>query len=142
MGQLGDALALMHGAADRFQTVRARVRRRYAGRESITRLRINVGEPADAHTDLRLLLHPAPLLGALRFELLGPSTVGGRDVIRLRALPRARAEGRVVFLFLGHEADAYDLAVDAERGVILRLAALSDGLEYRVTELLEVAFDE
>jgi hypothetical protein len=62
-------------------------------------------------------------------------------VIRLRALPRAHEGQSLTLLRLGHEADAYGLAVDAERGVILRQAALSEGLEYQVTEMLEVVFD-
>ena len=43
---------------------------------------------------------------------------------------------------LGPGADAYDLALDAERGIVLREAASLDGAEYAVTEMLEVAFDE
>jgi hypothetical protein len=141
MGELGEALALMHGAGDRFSTLRATVRRSYRGRESVSRVRIRRGKPTDVRTGLELMLHPAPLLGALRFELLGPSSVAGRGVIRLRALPRAHEGQSLTLLRLGHEADAYDLAVDAERGVILRQAALSEGLEYQVTEMLEVVFD-
>jgi hypothetical protein len=143
MGELGEALALMHGAGDRFRTMSATVRRSgRSSRESSTRLRISEGEATDAPRDLGLLVHPAPLLGALRFELLGPSTVAGRDVIRLRALPRSHQRSPLVLLLIGRETDAFDLAVDTERGVILRHAALSKGLEHRVTELVDVAYDE
>jgi hypothetical protein len=78
MGELGEALALMHGSGDRFSTLRATVRRSYRGRESVSRVWIRRGKPTDVRTGLELMLHPAPLLGALRFELLGPSSVAGR----------------------------------------------------------------
>lgn len=39
-------------------------------------------------------------------------------------------------------AEAYDFLIDAERGIVLREAALFEGKEYHVREMVEVAFDE
>jgi outer membrane lipoprotein-sorting protein len=219
MGELGEALALMHRAGERFETLRATVREwyhaedarrageRYAAtpdgreegwadlldqreehggwqsRESVLRLWVEKpdrvreeregGAPGleigirdgelwwmydpewgvESNEDdpsvgsgvgqgIEHLLDPAPLLGALKFKLLGRSTVAGRDAIRLQAQPRANVGHSFALIQLGREAEEYEVAIDAERGVILREAALSGGREYRVTEMLEVAFDE
>ena len=87
------------------------------------------------------LFDPARLLGVLDLEVVGPASVAGRSARRLRALPRAASvDTFVVAMPLG--ADDYDLDVDAERGVVLRVAARIGGEEFVVVEILEVAFDE
>jgi hypothetical protein len=43
---------------------------------------------------------------------------------------------------LGDEVSELELAVDAERGVLLRRSLLLDERPYQVTELVAVAFDE
>jgi hypothetical protein len=70
-------------------------------------------------------------------------TLVGRDVFRVRGVPRAR---------LGHEpdhglhelgvgADDYLFSVDAQRGVLLRSEARFREQPFAVIEITEVAFD-
>jgi hypothetical protein len=207
MGELGDALALLHGAWGSFRTIRAtacervdaegqrRAWEREAGADPDSGLAelLDSAEPVGhEHTtrfwlekparlrkessgtwgtelvvrdgprwltvdadglatttgsliflgELEQLLDPSPLLEALRFQPLGPDMVAGRPAARLHAVPRERGPGGSVLDQLGSGADAYELAVDAERGILLRVAALVDGEPYSVIELSEVAFDE
>jgi outer membrane lipoprotein-sorting protein len=87
------------------------------------------------------LFSPARLLAAVEFEALDETQFAGRRVIRVRARPR---DGRHHELHFGHApgADEYELLVDAERGVLLRVAAYLDGDEFAITEVKEIAFDE
>ncbi len=39
-------------------------------------------------------------------------------------------------------ADDYELVVDVQRGIILRLSSRLDGQEFDVTEVLDIGFDE
>lgn len=221
MGELGDALRLMHGAHGRFRTVRALIRERIDGRlaakaeerfvaspqgrasgfhedfdrrpdegelrvrEGLLRLwvekpnrlreeregelcggpgtfvqdgrrwwRYHPGEGVDSNEDdpsvgarigdrAHPLLDPAPLLSLLRFEPRGEVTLAGRSAIALAATQRP---GDTMDDFalgqLGLGADAYTLAVDRERGVLLRAASLIDEEEFALMEMLEVSFDE
>jgi hypothetical protein len=87
-----------------------------------------------------LLIDPAPLLPGLELELLDETHHAGRLAHRVRGLP-----SRVFWhdLFgLSPGADEYTLLIDAERGILLRAAALLEGQEFSVTEVEEVAFDE
>lgn len=89
----------------------------------------------------RSLLDPAGLIGACSFELLGRVSLAGREAILLRATPLEEVEP-FAFYHLGLGGDAYELAVDAERGVLLRYVALLEGREFDRLEVQEVAFDE
>jgi outer membrane lipoprotein-sorting protein len=87
-----------------------------------------------------LLIDPAPLLPGLELELLDETHHAGRVAHRVRGLPN-----RVFWhdLFgLAPGADEYALLIDAERGILLRAAALLEGDEFSVSEVEEVAFDE
>jgi len=88
----------------------------------------------------RALLDPSSLPAVLE---LGEIEVDG-GALRVHARPRDdldRMHG-AFFVHPPHGADAFELVVDRERGVVLRLTALLDGEEMDVTELAEVAFDE
>jgi outer membrane lipoprotein-sorting protein len=89
------------------------------------------------------LINPTALMGALRLELLGKDTLLGRDVFRVRGLPRARLgnEHENALHELGIGADDYLLSVDAERGVVLRSEARFRDQPFTVIEMTEVAFD-
>lgn len=91
-----------------------------------------IGEEASS------LLDPAHILGALRLEQIGKAEVAGRPGLLLRGA--ARGDDFTLHR-LGPGADTYELVVDRERGVLLRTAALVDGLELNVSEVLELAFD-
>lgn len=64
----------------------------------------------------------------------------GETPSKLRALerkPRAGHSSRIA-----HGADELQLAVDLERGVLLRHAALLEGSPFEVKEITEIVFDE
>lgn len=83
-------------------------------------------------TGFEALLDPRVLLNAMRgFSLSGTTSVAGREAIRLRA--RRGGDGRDVF--------ATEIAVDAERGVALRVVERFDGEIVQVRELTSVQFD-
>lgn len=89
-----------------------------------------------------LLLDPAGLIGACSFEALGRVKVAGREAILLRATPLEEEVESFAFHQLGLGGDAYGLAVDAERGILLRSIAFLEGEEVDRLEVREVAFDE
>ena len=89
-----------------------------------------------------VLLDPSPLLAAFDFSLRGRTEVAGRPALEVVALPRP-ADFRFGFgPHLGYGADDVVLAVDQERGVVLRSEARLDGRPFAVYEVIEVAFDE
>ena len=92
--------------------------------------------------DLRIPpLDPAALIPAYGFTLLGPATQAGRAGIRLLARGREE-EDRPRLTPLMPGADEYELVLDAERGLVLRMSARLDGREFRRKEVVEIAFDE
>jgi hypothetical protein len=87
------------------------------------------------------MLEPTALLPAIWIESLELGACAGLPAWRVRALPREIGAPRFPHvLWLG--ADAYELQVDVERGVLLRVGASLDGKEFAAREMLEVAFDE
>ncbi len=64
----------------------------------------------------------------------------GRDAIRLRGVPLEEGEYPPEPLWWG--ADEYEAVVDAERGVLLRLASRLDGEDIDALEVQEIHFDE
>jgi outer membrane lipoprotein-sorting protein len=84
------------------------------------------------------LLNPIALVVAFELEPTGRGEVAGRAVVRVRARPRD-PESRMHSLGFG--ADELELAVDAERGVLLRAEARHDGSPFRVVEVRDVEFD-
>lgn len=89
---------------------------------------------------LRVLLDPSQLLGALEIERIE----AGRERYLVRARPRDDLEDRHgnVQLRFAFGAQDFELEVDRERGVLLRVTAFLDGEELSVSELEELVFDE
>ena len=89
------------------------------------------------------LVDAAALLSTLRLQFLGTDTLLGRDVFRIRGLPRARTGHQADdgLHELGMGADDYMLIVDAERGVLLRTEARLREQPFIVIEMTEVEFD-
>ncbi len=126
-GAWGDQLAVSDG-----QTLWRRVPRLGVLREDASEAAGSLFAP--------LLIDPAPLLPGLEFEVLGETQQARRRAHRVRGLPN-----RVFWhdpFGLAPGADEYMLLIDAERGILLRAAALLDGDEFAVSEIDEVAFDE
>jgi hypothetical protein len=88
-----------------------------------------------------LLCEPSVLLGHLRLEIIGTAACAGRASIRALGHPRRRPRWADVFGF-EPSADAYELLVDRERGVILRAGALVGDVEFASTEILDIEFDQ
>ncbi len=92
--------------------------------------------PPNVRPPFTMRLAPQTLVEHFDLKATGRTTVAGRHVIAVRATPR---DGAPLSL---RKADEYELAVDAERGVVLRFAALIDGEVASATEVVEIAFDE
>jgi len=91
----------------------------------------HVFDPSVAHLELE----------HLELEVVGRTLVAGREAILARATRSAGWEDhRSEPLWWG--ADDYEFVVDAERGVLLRLASRLAGRAFDVTEVLDIAFDE
>jgi hypothetical protein len=104
----------------------------------------NEGEPAGARHGRELRVPPldlAALIPAYEFTLLGEATQAERAGIRLLARWREE-EDRPRLIPLPPGADEYELVLDAERGLLLRMSARLDGREFRLKEMVEIAFDE
>jgi hypothetical protein len=86
------------------------------------------------------LLDPLALVSGLRLEPAGTTEVGGRAAWHVRATPRDDPEGPGASHRLGLGADAYELALDVERGVLLRGEALLDGKPFHRLEVSDIAF--
>jgi outer membrane lipoprotein-sorting protein len=85
------------------------------------------------------LFEPAALISTLTLEPLGEDEVAGRRALLARGtpvrLPRARP------LLRHYDAHEIELAVDRERGVLLRHVANAAGHTYSILEVDEIAFD-
>jgi hypothetical protein len=96
--------------------------------------------------ELAIMLDPTPLLGLLRFRVTGRAVIAGRAAIVAEAMPRlgpSRAQGRSFRLHsLGSGAERYELSVDEQLGVLLRVVALRDDEPFREVTTLAIAFDE
>jgi hypothetical protein len=92
--------------------------------------------PFDPHgiTSLDLELEQLDLVAA------GPVSWAGREAVRLVGVPVAEWEFPPEPLWWG--ADEYEAVVDAERGVLLRLASRLDGEDFDALEVEEIYFDE
>jgi hypothetical protein len=70
----------------------------------------------------------------------GSVTWAGREAVRIVGVPVEEWEGPPEPLWWG--ADEYEAVVDAERGVLLRLASKLDGKDFDALEVEEIHFDE
>ena len=86
------------------------------------------------------LLEPFALPAALHLEVVGPATVLGREAISVVGRPRREGDDR--FRQIASGADEIELAVDAERGVLLRLERRLEGVPFARLHMTGVAFDE
>jgi hypothetical protein len=86
------------------------------------------------------LLDPATFLPGFEFRIAGDTEVAGRTAIAVEATPRPRGAGPVDLFPYG--ADALSIAVDRERGVILRFEASAAEQPIRRLEVTEIVFDE
>ncbi len=108
--------------------------------------RTNQGDPRHSHGTGpgEPLVHTAGILPAVRLAIEGTVRVLGRPALGVRATPLPEdPEGHWHGSLhgLGSGADAYDLIVDAEVGVLLRSEAFLDGEPFKVLEMHEVVFD-
>lgn len=92
--------------------------------------------------DFSWMLEPASLLPALDFAPSGPAEVAGRPALGAVATPRPEDPRWGFAAYVAHGADDVVLAVDRERGVVLRAEARLGGRPFAVHETTEVAFDE
>lgn len=94
---------------------------------------------------LWFMLDPTPLLGLLRFAVVGRGRVAGRETISADAVPRSRGPRRGPLLFeldeLGGGADRYRFEVDAQRGVLLEVVALRDREPFQKISTVQIRFD-
>jgi hypothetical protein len=88
------------------------------------------------------LLDPLPLLATLRLRAEGRVRWEGRPALHLAGTLRPGMGHRLFGEGLAGWGDGYDLLLDAERGVLLRAAALLEGEPFAVAELREPVFDE
>ena len=79
-------------------------------------------------------------LEALELRSAGRTRAAGREAIRVEAANPGGWDYPPEPLWAG--ADDYELLIDTERGLILRLASRREGRAFDVTEVLEIAFDE
>lgn len=102
--------------------------------------RANYGHGSGA---LKILIETAPLLAVLRLEFLGDAVVAGRAALSVRGRIRGTDDvaNAQALSDLGVGADEYRLAVDAERGVLLRCEARLRTEPFSVIEMTDVAFD-
>ncbi|MGD0197611.1 MAG: hypothetical protein ABSC56_06865 [Solirubrobacteraceae bacterium] len=96
--------------------------------------------------ELAIMLDPTPLLGLLRFRVTGRAVIAGRPVVVAEALPRlgrSRAQAQSVRLhLLGSGAERYELSVDEQLGVLMRVVALRDDEPFREVTTIAITFDE
>src|SRR3954452_2559020 len=86
------------------------------------------------------LLDAAGFLPGFDLRVAAETEAAGRPAIAVEATPRPRGPGPVELFPYG--ADALSLAVDRERGVILRFEASAGGEPIRRLEVTEIVFDE
>jgi outer membrane lipoprotein-sorting protein len=107
--------------------------------------RTNGGRPYSQHGSgpAQVLLETPSALAALLLEFLGDDQIASRATFSVRGRPRGANDPRSAYELsgLGVGADEYLLAVDAERGVLLRCEARLRDRPFMVIEMTEVTFD-
>lgn len=85
-----------------------------------------------------LLWEPNVLIPEMWFGEGTEGSLAGRRAIRVETTRRPTSHDYIVAI---PWADAYELDIDAERGVLLRLASRFEGQDADVEEVLEINFD-
>ena len=105
----------------------------------------NGGDPRQTTTGAELIrqwVAPGAILPSVELSAPASRTVAGRAALHVRAVPAGGPGASLDLAFLGGYADAWELDVDAEHGVLLGTAALSAGERFQAIEALAIAFDE
>ena len=92
--------------------------------------------------DFDWMLEPSSLLPALDFTPMGTTEVAGRQALDVLAVPRPPDPHGGFAAHFAHGADDIVLAVDVERGVVLRAEARLGGELFARFEITDLAFDE
>jgi hypothetical protein len=106
-----------------------------------------IGEKGDAWAQgevghsIRPLLDPATLLATVELAVAGREARAGREAILVAASPRKRPHALDDGL-LPHGADRHELAVDAERGLLLGATSFLRDEPFVVTEVGAIVLDE
>jgi hypothetical protein len=95
-----------------------------------------LGEP---QTYRQVMWEPNMLIPEMWLESHDMEPVAGREGIRVRAQPRPTSHDYIV---LWPRADRYELVVDLERGILVRLSLFVRDREAVSDEVLAVRFDE
>jgi outer membrane lipoprotein-sorting protein len=96
--------------------------------------------PASGYHSFGYLTDPSTLSAELLLEPIGRTRAAGRTAMHTRATTRGREWHGPLSFPAG--ADYHELAVDTERGIVLRATSFVDGQEFFMHEVLEIAFDE
>ena len=105
----------------------------------------NGGDPQQTTTGgelIRQWVAPGAILPSVELSAPQERTVAGRAALRVRAVPAAGPGADFDLAFLGSYAEAWELDVDAEHGVLLGTAALSGGAPFQSVTALAIALDE
>ncbi|MBX9655502.1 hypothetical protein K2Y11_17950 [bacterium] len=100
-------------------------------------IRTYIDAAIDRHFNSQLIHE---FIANLSLSSLGTTMTAGRNCVRIRA--RFRVGGRLWPHWLSNEADEFEFHGDIERGVLLKIIGLAQGLPIVVDEVNEVAFDE
>jgi hypothetical protein len=152
MTNLADVLELMHTARRRYHAVEARIayREEPSGADRVEEGELRVmGSTADRvvgglRPDIELvhwrqcMFDPNVTIPELWLEPIDEVAVAGRRGVRLHARRRPTTHDYYV---LPRITEDYELVVDAERGILLRLECIRDGRVVLGLEVLEIEFD-
>jgi hypothetical protein len=86
------------------------------------------------------LLDPASILAQLELDERAAGNRAGRPTIECAATAKPDAD-RVDLGLVGGDAESWELALDAEHGLLLAAAALLDGTAYQTFEAVSAEFD-
>jgi len=86
----------------------------------------------------QVMWDPNMLIPEMWFEPLGRLVVANREGLKVRARPRRTSHDYIV---VPPWADAYEMVVDLERGVLLRFGCWFQGREGVADEVIEITFD-
>ncbi len=85
----------------------------------------------------QISLEPSWLISGLRMEPVGRMRYVGRETIRVQAEPVQESDG----WYWWKGADEYELLIDAERGILLRIEARRQGEGFAGVEVMDIEFD-